>query len=206
MNGFLKVILIYTIVIIIGVGFYLYFNTEQKIDINEGKEQVTQLEAYLKENKHDHHNVDDESGYHHNEKYVKMFQDVEQTLIFFVAVLQEENEELFTSFFIPQQYSDDLWAYSDNPYKDKTNHQFMRELNRNGKLVSAKYNTSIMEGYKTKRKDSEVELDLVYNDGKQVKLKLNLVLMGTEHSNDDDIYFIENSVIGLINEVKAQTK
>ncbi|TFI45351.1 hypothetical protein E4O93_20210 [Diaphorobacter sp. DS2] len=127
-------------------------------------------------------------------------------LFFFVAVLQEENEELFTSFFIPQQYSDDLWAYSDNPYKDKTNHQFMRELNRNGKLVSAKYNTSIMEGYKTKRKDSEVELDLVYNDGKQVKLKLNLVLMGTEHSNDDDIYFIENSVIGLINEVKAQTK
>ncbi|QOK30094.1 hypothetical protein IIE26_27390 (plasmid) [Cytobacillus oceanisediminis] len=206
MNGFLKVILIYTIVIIIGVGFYLYFNTEQKIDINEGKEQVTQLEAYLKENKHDHHNVDNESGYHHNEKYVKMFQDVEQTLNFFVAVLQEENEELFTSFFIPQQYSDDLWAYSDNPYKDKTNHQFMRELNRNGKLVSAKYNTSIMEGYKTKRKDSEVELDLVYNDGKQVKLNLNLVLMGTEHSNDDDIYFIENSVIGLINEVKAQTK
>jgi hypothetical protein len=207
MNRLLIVTLIYSILIAGCLFVFLAINDEQKIDINKGKDSVKQLETFLlmkKEHTADHHEHD-EAGYHHDNKFVKMFQDVEQTLNFFVAVLQEENEEFFTSFFLPQQYSDDLWSYYEDPYFNNANYKLMRELNRQGTLKAARYNTSLIDGYRTSREESEVELILIYEDGKEAKLNLNFVLMGSEHSNDDDIYFIKNSVLDLITEVKTQT-
>lgn len=205
MNKILLAIIIYSVLIVGGIVVFLTVSNDKEIKIEQGKENVKKLDNFLKENNHTEEKHG-EAGYNHNDELVKMFQDIEQTLSFFVVVLQEEKVDYFTSFFLPQQYSDDMWAYSDDPYLEKVNYKFMRALNRDGTLVSARYDTSLMDGYKKTRKDSEVELILVYEDGKEAKLKLNLVLMGSEHSNNDDIYYFENSVLELIEQIKKQTQ
>jgi hypothetical protein len=203
-NKFVILVGIYSVFVIAVITVILVLNGEKKIDIVQGEENAKYLDSVLEASAHtDKHNED---GYHQNDELVAIFTDVEQTLGFFVSVLKEENEEYFASLFLPQQYSDDLWASSKDPFKDKITKKFMKELNRNGMLESARYDTKLMDGYKTNRKDSAVELILVYKDGKEAKLSLDLELMGTEHSKDDDIYFIKNSVLDLINHVKKQTK
>jgi hypothetical protein len=204
MNKLLISIIIYSIVVIGGIVVYLNLYHDKELVLEQGEKNVKRLEKIVKTSDHSE-KKHDEAGYQHNEEIVKMFQDVGQTLSFFVVVLKDEKEGYFTSFFLPQQYSEDQWKYSKNPYADHVNQKFMRELNRNGTLVEAKYDTNIMDGYKSKRKDSEVKLTLIYKDEKKVTLTLNLVLMGTEHSKNDDVYYIKNSVIDLINEVKRQT-
>lgn len=201
---------IYSVLLICGLVTFFLFSNENSINITEGKENIRLLKYALEKNEHngheDHDYEEDEAGYHYDNEFVKIFQDIEQTLSFFVAVLIEENEEFFTSFFIPQQYSDDLWAYSDDPYFENANYKIMKEFNRDGTLVSARYETNIKDGYRRSREDSDVTLILSYEDGKEVRLILDLVLIGTEHNIRDNIYFINNSVIDLLKEVKYQTK
>lgn len=196
--------IIYSVLIVSAVSVFLFINNDKEINIHQGKEELKKVETLI--SKEDNKaNKDDDAGYGHNDEVVKMFETIDGTLNFFVATLQEENEEYFASFFSPQQYSKDLWANSSNPYADKVSSKFMRELNRNGTLVSAKYDTNLMEGFKSTRESSDVKLTLIYKDGKEATLNLKLVLMGTEHSNKDDIYYIKNSVLDLIEQVKKQT-
>ncbi|OIJ09444.1 hypothetical protein BKP35_16450 [Anaerobacillus arseniciselenatis] len=204
MNKLLVTSIVYSIFIIGGLLLFINLSHEDNVNIDQGKEIIKKLETSLSQN--DHSEEDDDAGYHYNEEFLKVFQNIDQTLNFFIAVLIEENEELFTSFFIPQRYSDDLWAYSEDPYFDNANYKIMREVNRNGTLMSARYDYNIKDGYKSTRKDTDVKLIFVYEDGIEVELSIDLVMIGTEHNIKDNIYFIENSVLELIEEIKRQTK
>jgi hypothetical protein len=204
MNRLIVIIAVYSLGIIAVIFFIINWNNQKEVNLVQGEEYAQKVEAALKSK----HTEEEHDGPTHqeNDEIVEIFQNIESTIDFFVSVLKENNEEYFASMFLPQQYSDDLWAASDDPFKDKTGYKFMREMNRDGTLVSAKYNKNLMEGYKTNRKDSEVTLELIYKDGKTASLLIDFALMGTEHSNKDDIYYIKNSVLDLIDEIKRQTK
>jgi uncharacterized protein YxeA len=192
LNKIIIICIVYSIFIIGGFYLYQFIYDDKKLEIEQGKAIMDKIQNGTPQedasDDHDEHDAHDDAGYGFDEGLVEVFRDIESTLSFFVATLQDEHEPSFTSMFVPEQYSKDQWTYSENPYVDKVNYKFIRELNRNGTLVSAKYDTSVMDGYKTTRKDTDVELILIYEDGKKATLKLDLVLMGSEHSNADDIY------------------
>lgn len=201
MNKLIIACCVYSVLIIGGFFAYSFFKDGKDVKVAEGKALMDKIEGDLSKGKGSH-----DEEYEFNEEAVATFQKIENNVNFLVAGLQEENEPAFTDMFVPEQYSNDMWAYSKDPSQENVNLKFIKALNRNGTLVSARYDTSTMKDYKATREDSAVSLTLVYKDGKEATLKLNLGMMGTEHSNKDNIYYIENSVLDLIKEVEKQTK
>jgi len=206
MNKLMIAVSIYLVLMFSGFITYKLFFNQKEINIEQGQETLEILDNKLQNNHvHHEHNHEDEAGYDYDEEMVKIFRDIEKTLSFFVSVIKEENEQYFASMFLPEQLSKDLWNYSDNPHKEKAVLKLIKELNRDGKLVSAHYEENFIEEYKTTRLDSDIKITLLYEDGKEAELRLNLVLVGNEHSNENHIYFIENSVLELVEEVRKQT-
>ncbi|MEQ2527558.1 hypothetical protein EKG37_17660 [Robertmurraya yapensis] len=200
--------LVYGVLIIAGFVAYKLLYDGKDVNIDEGNALISKIENsssteddFSQEQEHSH-----EHEYGYEQEMVTTFQNIENNVEFFVASLKEENQQAFTDMFVPEQYSKDMWEYSDDPFIENVNIKFIHALNRNGTLVSARYDTSTMDGYKTTREDSAVSLTLVYSDEKEATIKLKLVLMGSEHSNKDNIYYIENSVLDMIKEIKEQTK
>jgi len=205
MKNIMIALSIYFFLIAIGIVVYKMFFSERQLSVEQGKETMNLLEQKLQEEAHHEHNHENEAGYDFDEELVKIFRDVENTLNFFVTILKEEDEKYFVSMFLPEKFSKDLWEYSDDPFNERATLKLIRELNRDGKLVSAKYEENFLEDYKTTRLDSEIKLTLQYDDGKEALIQLDLILLGDEHSTENDIYFIENSVLELIRQVKQQT-
>ncbi len=201
MNKIIISCVVYSLLFLGGITYFIIFQKDKTLEVAEGK---AILDKVTMENNHSE-DVGEDTHFGHNEEFVSTFRNIEDNLSFLVASLIEENTEAFSSMFVPEQYSKDLWANSDDPFGEKVSLKFIKALNRDGTLETASYDTSFMDGYKTTRNDSEVSLTLVYKDGNEANLKLNMIMMGSEHSNKDDIYFIENSVLSLIKEVKEQT-
>lgn len=202
MSKLLVAIVIYSILIVSAILAFLYFDNDNDLDIEEGLNKVHQLDEVLLL---EHGTQDNEAGYNLKDNFVMMFRDIEETLTFFVAVLKEENVEYFSSLFVPQQFANDLWNYSaTEPYLNNTELKLIKELNRDGKLVTARFDTSLLDGYKRTREETDVKLYLIYEDGMEVELNLNFVLIGTQHNNKDEIFYIENSILDIIDEVRKQ--
>ncbi|MFT0137131.1 hypothetical protein ACEK07_00100 [Alcanivoracaceae bacterium MT1] len=204
---------IYLVLIIVGFFAYQQFNNAKELDIEKGKDIIDKINNNTTDPKWKYTHHKDENLEHeheheqqYNEELVDIFRNIESTLSFFIVVLQEEEEELFASMFLPEQYSTDLWEYIDEPFFNNANYKILREINRDGTLVSASYETTVLEGYKKTRESSEVKLNLHYRDGKTVELLIDLVLVGTEHRRNDDIFYIKTSIIEMIEQIHLQTK
>ncbi|MGY3718591.1 hypothetical protein ACWE42_24040 [Sutcliffiella cohnii] len=202
---------IYLVLIVVGFFAYQQFSNAKELDIEKGKDIIDKINNNTSDPKwnYTHHkdeNLEHEHEQQYNEELVDIFRNIESTLSFFIVVLQEEEEELFASMFLPEQYSTDLWEYIDEPFFNNANYKILREINRDGTLVSASYETTVLEGYKKTRESSEVILNLHYRDGKTVELLIDLVLVGTEHRRNDDIFYIKTSIIEMIEQIHLQTK
>lgn len=204
MSKFLIGSIIYSLVAITALLIYLLIPNEKTIEVNNGTKHIDELNDNLESRKIDE-NEHEEAGYHYDQDFVDLFRDIENTLEFFVATIKEENVDFFNSMFLPEQFSKDLWEYSDAPYEEKAASQILKEISREGKFVTAKYNTELIDGYLTTREESDIKIILVYNDGQEVNITLDFVKVGTDHLQDGEILFIKNSVLEIVNQVRNQT-
>jgi hypothetical protein len=188
----------------IGIAVYQLYFSKNVADVKAGKQLMNELNNSLALSTNAHtHNEQEDYGY--DIHMIEAFQSVDQTLNFFTTTLMEENEEYFASMFLPDKLSQALFSYSDDPSSENIRLKMIQEINRNGRLTEVQWKTHLTEDKKFSRDDTNVDVTFIYSDGKKVTVRLDFVLIGTEHFTEK-IYYVQNSPKEIIEEIQKKTK
>lgn len=200
---FIFIFIGYLLLMVIGIVIYQLYFSKNVADVKAGKQLMGELDNSLAlPDKHTHKNEED---YEYDINIIEAFQSVDQTLNFFTTTLIEENEEYFTSLFLPDKLSKSLFSYSDDPSSENVRLKMIKEINRNGQLTELQWRTHLSEDNTLSRDDKNIEVTFKYSDGKKATVRMDFFLIGTEHFTEK-IYYIQNSPKEIIEEIEKQLK
>lgn len=203
MRKFIISFVLYLLLVIAGIASYYLFFQEKEVELEDGMQlmnEVKKVKDSYADDDHDH-----DYSLAPNKATDNVFQDINKTISYFFATVIEGEPELFVNMFEPMQYSKDLYSVSDNPYEEELTNQFISRISRNGKLEKVFVKDKKTNEVKYTARAQDIKVRLVYSDGKEANIIIDLTLLGTEHEQSDRIYYVSTSVIKIIEQIEKQT-
>ncbi|MBU8908096.1 hypothetical protein [Desertibacillus haloalkaliphilus] len=134
-------------------------------------------------------------------EWIEKYQKPKHMVEYLFAAITLDDIELFVEAFEPGVISQDLFLV-DTIDKEKVAKDIITRITRNDKLSEVNY---LSERLTNHHYEAKVEVQLLYEDDKKVRLPLEMRLFGTSHHDDDEVFYITTSAWDIIDTIEKQT-